>query len=111
HVQAVSLLQLETDLRLAVERNEFELYYQPIIELDSTKLAGVEALVRWNHPEFGHINPEKFIDVSEATGLIIPMTLQILESACRQLNEWNRQINSDTPLFVSVNLSIKNNNH
>jgi diguanylate cyclase (GGDEF)-like protein len=111
HVQAVSLLQLETDLRLGVERNEFELYYQPIIELDSTRLAGVEALVRWNHPKFGHILPENFIDVSEATGLIIPMTLQILESACLQLNEWNRQMNSATPLFVSVNLSGKHFNH
>ena len=109
HVQAMSLLQLETDLRLAVERNEFELFYQPIIELDTTRLAGVEALVRWSHPDFGHINPEKFIDVSEATGLIIPMTLQILESACMQLKAWNVRLRE--PLFVSVNLSGKHFNH
>ena len=109
HVQAMSLLQLETDLRLAVERNEFELFYQPIIELDTTRFAGVEALVRWSHPDFGHINPEKFIDVSEATGLIIPMTQQILEAACLQLNEWNRRLTNK--LFVSVNLSGKHFNH
>jgi diguanylate cyclase (GGDEF)-like protein len=105
HVQAVSLMQLETDLRLAVERNEFELFYQPIVDLDSTRLAGVEALVRWSHPEFGHINPDKFIDVSEATGLIIPMTLQILESACLQLKRWNQDQIAGAPLFASINLS------
>jgi diguanylate cyclase (GGDEF)-like protein len=109
HVQAMSLLQLETDLRLAVERNEFELFYQPIIELDTTRFAGVEALVRWSHPDFGQINPEKFIDVSEATGLIVPMTLQILESACLQLKVWNARVRD--PLFVSVNLSGKHFNH
>jgi diguanylate cyclase (GGDEF)-like protein len=111
HVQAMSLLQLETDLRFALERNEFELFYQPIIELDSTRFAGVEALVRWSHPEYGQINPEKFIEVSEATGLIIPMTLQILEAACEQLNKWNGRDDGSIPLFVSVNLSGKHFNH
>ena len=111
HVQAMSLLQLETDLRRAVERNEFELFYQPIIELDTMRLAGVEALVRWCHPELGYVYPEKFIDVMEATGLIIPMTLQILEQACRQLNDWKRNLGSISPSFVSVNLSGKHFNH
>lgn len=111
HVQAMSLLQLETDLRFAIERNEFELFYQPIIELDTTRFAGVEALVRWSHPEYGQINPERFIEVSEATGLIIPMTLQILEAACDQLNKWNRREAGGNPLFVSVNLSGKHFNH
>jgi diguanylate cyclase (GGDEF)-like protein len=105
HVQAISLLELETDLRLAVERNEFELFYQPIVDLDNMQFCGVEALVRWNHPRLGRVGPDKFIEVAEATGLIVPMTLQILESACLQLNAWQR-LGSDTPsLFVSVNLS------
>jgi diguanylate cyclase (GGDEF)-like protein len=105
HVQAVSLLELETDLRLGVERNEFELFYQPIVDLENMHFCGVEALVRWNHPRLGRVGPDKFIEVAEATGLIVPMTLQILESACLQLNAW-QQFGSGTPsLFVSVNLS------
>jgi diguanylate cyclase (GGDEF)-like protein len=112
HVQALSLLQLETDLRLAVERKEFELFYQPIVDLDSMTFAGVEALVRWSHPEFGHINPEKFIELAESTGLIVPMTLQIMSLACGMLKEWNgRSCATASPLFVSINLSGKHFNH
>lgn len=111
HAQAMSLLQLETDLRRAVEQNEFELFYQPIIQLDAMRLAGLEALVRWRHPEYGCVYPEKFIDVMEATGLIIPMTLQILEQAFRQLNEWNKRECAAAPISVSVNLSGKHFNH
>jgi len=111
HVQAVSLLQLETDLRQAVERNEFELYYQPILELNTAQFCGVEALVRWRHPEFGQIHPEQFIEVAEATGLIIPMTLQIFEAACSKLNEWNNRAFAMNPLFVTINLSGKHFAH
>lgn len=111
HAQAMSLLQLETDLRRAVEQNEFELFYQPIIQLDAMRLAGLEALVRWRHPEYGCVYPEKFIDVMEATGLVIPMTLQILEQAFRQLNEWNKRDCAAAPISVSVNLSGKHFNH
>ncbi|HEY2867747.1 MAG TPA: bifunctional diguanylate cyclase/phosphodiesterase [Pyrinomonadaceae bacterium] len=104
-VQAVSLMQLETDLRLAIERNEFELFYQPILDLETMRFAGVEALVRWSHPKIGRIAPDKFIEVSEATGLIIPMTLQILESACVQLKAWNSRPYPSGQLFASINLS------
>jgi EAL domain-containing protein (putative c-di-GMP-specific phosphodiesterase class I) len=103
--RAVSLLQLETDLRYAVERQEFELHYQPIVDLHTLHLSGFEALVRWNHPTLGLISPEKFIPVSESTGLIIPMTLQILESACRQTVEWQKTFGNTGPRFVSVNIS------
>jgi diguanylate cyclase (GGDEF)-like protein len=106
HVQALSLLRLETDLRLAVERDEFELFYQPIVELETTRFCGVEALLRWNHPQFGRINPEQFIEMCEATGLIVPITLRILESACLQINEWKKiDIAGADRLFVSVNVS------
>jgi diguanylate cyclase (GGDEF)-like protein len=111
HVQAVTLLQLETDLRLAVERREFELFYQPIIDLENMDLSGVEALVRWSHPEFGQINPERFIGVAESTGLIIPMTLQIMRAACEMLKVWNTQLGKSKPLFVSINLSGAHFNH
>lgn len=105
HTRAVTRLRLETDLRFAVERNEFELYYQPIIGLDSASLEGFEALVRWNHPELGMIPPNDFIFIAESTGLIIPMTVQILHSACSQLVRWQQQ--SANPLSIAVNLSGK----
>lgn len=103
--RAVSLLELETDLRYAIERNEFELHYQPIVDLRSLRLRGFEALVRWRHPTLGLISPERFIPVSESTGLIVPMTLMILESACRQTVEWQTKYGDLGPHFVSVNIS------
>jgi diguanylate cyclase (GGDEF)-like protein len=103
--RAVSHLQLETDLRLAVERDEFEMFYQPIVDLPSSRIHGFEALMRWNHPTLGLIPPEKFIPISEATGLIIPMTLRALEVACTQLVNWNKHQDVTRPLFASVNLS------
>ncbi len=98
-------LQIETDLRFAIARNEFELYYQPIVDLEYSQMIGFEALVRWNHPKIGLVEPERFIPVSELTGLVVPMTLQILELACSQLVEWQNRIKFRQPLFVSVNLS------
>ncbi len=105
HSRAVSLLELETDLRFAVEREEFELHYQPIIDLQTLELAGFEALVRWNHPTFGQIAPDRFIPVSESTGLIVPMTVTVLETACSQTVEWQKRFPESPPRFVSVNIS------
>ncbi len=104
HERAVKLLEIETDLRFAFERNEFVLYYQPIIDLDAMELAGFEALVRWNHPCRGLVTPQEFISVAEASGLIQPITIKLLRSACEQLAAWNRQFHNRR-LFVSVNLS------
>lgn len=111
HTKAVSLLQLETDLRHAIENNEMELYYQPIVNLNDVSLSGFEALVRWNHPKRGLVPPNEFISVSEYTGLIIPMTLQILRTACLQLVEWQKRFPSSEPLTVAVNLSGKHFSH
>ncbi len=111
HTRAVTLLQLETDLRYAVERDELEMYYQPIIGLDEVKLEGFEALVRWNHPTRGLVPPNEFIPVSEETGLIIPMTLWILRTACLQLAEWQRRSPDNEKLLMSVNLSGKHFAH
>lgn len=105
HARAVSLLELETDLRLAVERNEFELFYQPIVGLQDASLLGFEALIRWNHPSRGLITPGEFIDTAESTGLMIPMTLKVLRTACTQLTRWKRARIAPRSLMVSVNLS------
>ena len=111
HIRAVTRLQLETDLRFAIERNEFELYYQPIIGLETASLVGFEALVRWNHPQRGLVPPDEFIPISESTGLIIPMTVQILRSACGQIVDWQRRSPGGKPLSVAVNLSGKHFGH
>ena len=107
HTRAVSLMELETDLRHAIENDELELYYQPIIRLDTMILSGFEALVRWKHPKRGLISPGEFIPVSEATGLIVPMTIKILYKACRQIVEWQERSLSEAPLTVNVNISGK----
>lgn len=111
HIRAVTRLQLETDLRFAIERNEFELYYQPIVDLNTSSLSGFEALVRWNHPQRGVVPPNEFIPISESTGLIIPMTVQILHSACRQVVAWKKKMPAGSPLSVAVNLSGKHFGH
>lgn len=111
HTRAVSLLELETDLRYAIERNEFDLYYQPIIDLEEMQLRGFEALVRWNHPQRGLVVPDNFIPLAEATGLIVPMTVLILRAAGRQLVEWKERSRRNQPLMVSVNLSAKHLSH
>ena len=107
HTKAVSLQELETDLRYAIVCNELETFYQPIVDLDKMMLSGFEALVRWNHPSRGMISPAEFIPLSEETGLVIPMTLEILRSACGQTVEWQKRSADTKSLYVSVNLSGK----
>src|SRR5260221_8574326 len=111
HIRAVTRSQVETDLRFAIERDEFELYYQPIVSLDTASLSGFEALVRWNHPQRGLVPPNEFIPVSENTGLIIPMTVKILHQACSQVVKWQKFSNSSSPLSIAVNLSGKHFGH
>ncbi|PWT93507.1 MAG: hypothetical protein C5B54_01735, partial [Acidobacteria bacterium] len=107
HARAVALLELETDLRWATERDEFQVYYQPIISLTDDMVIGFEALVRWKHPERGILVPNEFIPMAEETGLIVPIGLYVLREACRQVKEWQTQFPSDPPLAVSVNLSSR----
>jgi diguanylate cyclase (GGDEF)-like protein len=106
HTRAVTRMQLETDLRTAIERNELCAYYQPIIDLATMRLAGFEALMRWNHPHRGLVPPGEFIPVCEDTGLIVPVTLWMLSESCGQLAKWNKAF-PETPLIMSVNLSGK----
>ncbi|GAA4596632.1 diguanylate cyclase (GGDEF)-like protein [Actinoplanes octamycinicus] len=98
-------LELEADLRRAVLRHEFELRFQPIVRLRTEEISGLEALVRWQHPERGMIPPLEFIPLAEETGLIVPIGEWVLREACRQAARWNAQRQDGTPLTVSVNLS------
>ena len=107
HAQVNDLLQMETALRLAVERKEFMVYYQSIVDLETFKISGFEALIRWNHPEKGFISPANFIPLAEETGLIVEIGEWVLREACQQMERWQKIFPSDPPLFVSVNLSSK----
>ncbi|WP_198648586.1 bifunctional diguanylate cyclase/phosphodiesterase [Cyanothece sp. BG0011] len=103
--QAVQRWHLETDLRLGLAQKEFQLYYQPIISLKTGKIAGFEALVRWNSKTRGFISPGAFIPVAEETGLIVPLGEWILTEACRQIREWHERFPRNPALIMSVNLS------
>ena len=107
HARAVYLLQMENDLRRALDREELCVYYQPIASLDNGQLAGFEALIRWQHPERGFINPVDFIPLAEDTGMIAPIGLWILRRACQQLSQWQWKAPAHRQLFMSVNLSGK----
>ncbi len=107
HVRNMNLLRIETDLRHALDRNEFEVNYQPIISLQTGKVIEFEALLRWRHPEYGLVAPNEFISVAEETGLIIPIGRWILEEACRQTVQWQKRFPAFKSLPISVNLSAK----
>jgi diguanylate cyclase (GGDEF)-like protein len=100
-------VQLESDLRHAIERQELLMHYQPLISLKDGSIMGFEALLRWQHRELGMISPAKFIPVAEESGLIIPITIWILQETCRQLAEWQRASPAYQKLIVSVNISGK----
>ncbi len=107
HARAVARLQLETDLRRAVERQELQNHYQPIVSLQTGTIAGFEALVRWKNPRRGLILPSEFIPVAEETGLILSIGPWVLLEACCQLSRWQMQRPDSPQLTVSVNLSGK----
>ena len=107
HGRAVKRLKLESDLRRAVDRGEFVVYYQPIISLKTSRLFALEGLVRWQHPEQGLVSPAEFIPVAEETGLIVRLDRWVLREACRQLRAWQDAMPQMRPLVMSVNLSPK----
>lgn len=107
HARASQLLQLETDLRRAIDNAEFEIYYQPIINLKSGRITAFEALIRWHHPQRGLIAPLDFIPLAEETGMIIAIGKWVLYQACHQVKEWQIQYHQDPAIAVSVNVSSK----
>ena len=106
HSEALARLQLETDLRRALDRGEFRLAYQPVVDLRSGRITGAEALIRWQHPERGLVPPAEFVALAEDTGLIVPMGEWVLREACREVQRWPVPPGR-APLTISVNLSIK----
>ena len=107
HERAVKRLEEENDLRRAIERGEFVVHYQPIVRLDDRSVWGVEALVRWDHPERGLLNPDEFVPVAEESGLVVPMGEAVLEEACRRAKGWQEAYPKIPPLVVCVNLSAR----
>ncbi|MBI4420773.1 MAG: EAL domain-containing protein [Gemmatimonadetes bacterium] len=105
HERAVARLRLETDLRRAVERDEFRLRYQPIVSLDTRRVVGFEALVRWAHPERGVVSPMEFIPIAEETGLVVPLGWWVIKEATRQVRAWHDRFAGLEDLCVSVNVS------
>jgi EAL domain-containing protein (putative c-di-GMP-specific phosphodiesterase class I) len=111
HASAVNRLQLETDLRKAVDRGEFTIHYQPIVHLESGKISGFEALIRWQRPDLGLVAPGEFLAVAEDSGLILPINRWVTLEACGQAKLWQSQYASDPPLTMSVNISARQFSH
>lgn len=100
--QANTLMEMEQDLRLALDKNQLEVFYQPLVKASTGKVTGVEALLRWHHPTLGSVPPDRFIPLAEDTGLIGPIGQWVLETACQQVNLWRQQ---GIKLYLSVNIS------
>ncbi|PSN77554.1 diguanylate cyclase, partial [filamentous cyanobacterium CCP4] len=107
HLQALQRLQLEQELRHAIDAGELVLYYQPIFQLNTQEISGFEALVRWQHPDRGLIAPDRFIPIAEETGLIVPLDRWVLSQATRQLALWHQRYPHQGELTVSINFSVK----
>ncbi|HJU64869.1 MAG TPA: bifunctional diguanylate cyclase/phosphodiesterase, partial [Gemmatimonadaceae bacterium] len=111
HAAIVERLALQAELHQALDRGEFRLLYQPIVELESGKLLGVEALLRWAHPTRGLLTPDVFIPTTEATGLIVPVGRWVLREACRQCASWPAELTGGDPVHVAVNVSARQLQH
>jgi diguanylate cyclase (GGDEF)-like protein len=105
NAKAMKRLTLENSLRRALERNEFEVYYQPVLDTNTRKIVGMEALLRWHHPELGLVQPIEFIPLAEDTGMIVPIGEWVLRTACAQSKSWQEA--GFAPLALAVNLSAR----
>lgn len=103
--QAVATLHIENALRRAIDREEFVIHYQPIVDLATGEIWGIEALLRWQHPEHGLVTPADFLSVADETGLILPIELLVLRDASRQFRRWQEQFPKNPPIFACVNIS------
>ncbi|MDQ3864665.1 MAG: EAL domain-containing protein [Actinomycetota bacterium] len=107
HTRTLKRLKLEEDLRRAIERGSFEVHYQPQVTLDTRTISEMEALLRWGHPRRGLVMPSEFIQVTEETGLIVPIGEQVLAEACRRAREWHHQNGHRHRITMCVNLSMR----
>ena len=105
HESAMAALDARSELRISLEEQQLEVHYQPLVDTKLLQICGVEALVRWRHPERGLVRPLDFIGIAEETGLIVPLGSWVLHEACRHLSLWRRTIPADQPFKVSVNVS------
>ncbi len=111
HQDVVARLELRADLQRALVNNEFELFYQPVMRLKDGSVCGVEALVRWRHPEQGLVPPIQFIPFAEETGLIVPIGRWVLREGCRQAKALQEQVHSNPPLTMNINISVNQLHH
>jgi diguanylate cyclase (GGDEF)-like protein len=102
---AASLVSLEADLHLALERNELRLLYQPVVDLHTRQTVGAEALLRWQHPVEGLLTPDKFLSIAEEAGLMVPITHWVIARVCKLAGEWRQRLDAGQPFYISVNLS------
>ncbi len=107
HNSAMAALKIRTEMREALANDHFELHYQPLVDTSSNAICGLEALVRWRHPERGLVPPLEFIGIAEETGLIVPLGLWVLRQACLHLQVWRNALTLNRPFKVSVNVSTR----
>jgi len=105
--KAVAMMGLESDLRRAIDRKEFSVFYQPILSVQTQKLVGFESLVRWKHPEQGYVSPSRFIPLAEDSGMMVPIGDWVFENVCQQVMEWKRQGVVQSGFYVSINVSAR----
>jgi diguanylate cyclase (GGDEF)-like protein/PAS domain S-box-containing protein len=111
HLRALERMNLEIDLKRAIERNQIDVHYQPIVSLATGKIAGFEALARWQHNGRGAISPTEFIPVAEESGLIVPLSSRVFRQACKQMRDWRHHYRLDDECFISLNVSSKQVSH
>jgi diguanylate cyclase (GGDEF)-like protein len=111
HLRALERMNLEIDLKRAIERNQIDVHYQPIVSLATGKIAGFEALARWQHNGRGAISPTEFIPVAEESGLIVPLSSRVFRQACKQMCDWRNHYRLDDECFISLNVSSKQVSH
>jgi len=111
HADAIKRIEVESELRTALDESQFVLHYQPTIDLQTGRLTGVEALVRWQHPRRGIVPPMEFIHLAEESGLIVPLGRWAIQEACRQVRIWQKEIPANEPIALNVNLSARQLRH
>jgi diguanylate cyclase (GGDEF)-like protein/PAS domain S-box-containing protein len=111
HADAIRRIEVESQMRTGIEQSQFVLYYQPTIDLRTGRLTGVEALMRWRHPDRGIVAPMEFIPLAEESGLIVPLGQWAIQEACRQVRVWQKEIPADEPIALNVNLSGRQLRH